>query len=79
MCLKTNYVRCGKPTSGFAGIAGPPALVLALVVGAALIIVWILSFQTHTYHHAEFMVRISIVPIGLGWAALVWQLTGRFE
>jgi len=51
---------------------------LALVVGAALVIVWILSFQTHTYHHAEFMVRISIVPIGLGWAALVWQSTERF-
>ncbi|HKY60754.1 MAG TPA: hypothetical protein VJP59_07055 [Gemmatimonadota bacterium] len=47
---------------------------LALLTGAAVVFAWIFLFQHHTFIHASMMVRISIVPIALGWAALVWQL-----
>lgn len=47
---------------------------LAFVIGAASIPVWTVILQTHTFMHADFMVRILIVPISLGWAAMLWQL-----
>jgi hypothetical protein len=30
--------------------------------------------QTHTFEHADFMARMLIVPIALGWGALGWQV-----
>ena len=50
---------------------------LAAAAGSLIVISWILLFQTHTFGHAVFMVRMLIVPISLGWAALAWQLVGR--
>ena len=47
---------------------------LAFVIGAASIPIWTVILQTHTFMHADFMVRILIVPISLGWAAMLWQL-----
>lgn len=47
---------------------------LAFVVGAASVPAWCLLLPEHTYEHVFFMVRIMIVPISLGWAALFWQL-----
>lgn len=47
---------------------------LAFVIGAASIPVWTVLLQTHTFMHADFMTRILIVPISLGWAAMLWQL-----
>jgi hypothetical protein len=52
---------------------------LALVAGTAIVAAWIFLFQRHTYSHASFMIRISIVPIALGWAALFWQLRARLR
>jgi len=49
---------------------------LALMTGAAIVLGWIFLFQHHSFIHAFMMVRISIVPIALGWAALLWQLAG---
>ena len=46
----------------------------AFVIGAASIPVWTFILQTHTLQHAGFMTRILIVPISLGWAAMLWQL-----
>lgn len=50
---------------------------LALVVGAAGIIGWVLLLQTHTYFHARFMVRILMAPVALGIAAAVWALVAH--
>lgn len=50
---------------------------LELVVfglGASTVPAWILALPTHTSMHAGFMSRILIVPIVLGWAALLRQL-----
>ena len=47
---------------------------LAFVIGAASIPAWTVILQTHTFMHADFMTRILIVPISLGWAAVLWQL-----
>lgn len=51
----------------------------AFAMGALVIIGWIMLFQTHTYVHSFFMVRILIVPISLGWGALAWQLIFTFK
>ena len=50
---------------------------LAFVIGAASIPVWTTILQSHTFMHADFMVRILIVPISLGWASMLWQLWSR--
>lgn len=55
----------------------PLSDLLALLGGAAIVLAWIFLFQHHTFIHAFMMVRISIVPIALGWAALVWQVRLR--
>jgi hypothetical protein len=47
---------------------------LAFAMGAVVIVSWVLLFQKHTSVHSGFIVRILIVPISLGWAALAWQL-----
>ena len=47
---------------------------LAFAIGAASIPAWTFILQTHTFMHAGFMTRILIVPISLGWAAMLWQL-----
>lgn len=52
---------------------------LAFVIGAASIPVWTIILQTHTFMHADFMTRILIVPISLGWAAMFWQLRLRHK
>jgi hypothetical protein len=49
-----------------------------LAAGVGIFIGWVLCAQTHTYEHAVFMVRIEIIPIALGWAALVWVSATRF-
>lgn len=46
----------------------------AFAVGAGSIPVWTFILPVHTFIHAGFMSRILIVPISLGWAALLWQL-----
>jgi hypothetical protein len=46
---------------------------LAFAAGASVIVVWTMAFPTHTIRHL-WMVRILIVPIALGWGALLWQL-----
>jgi len=47
---------------------------LAFIIGAASVPSWTVILQTHTFMHADFMTRILIVPISLGWAAMLWQL-----
>jgi hypothetical protein len=56
---------------------GRLADLLAAATGSVIVAIWILLFQTHTFGHAVFMVRMLIVPISLGWTALAWQLVGR--
>ena len=46
----------------------------AFALGAGAIFGWTVILPTHTFIHAIFMTRILIVPISLGWAALLWQL-----
>lgn len=48
---------------------------LAFIIGATSIPIWTLILQTHTFMHAGFMARILIVPISLGWASMLWQLS----
>jgi hypothetical protein len=48
---------------------------LAFAIGPVVVVCWVYLFQKHTYIHSDFIVRILIVPISLGWAALTWQLT----
>lgn len=47
---------------------------LAFVAGAAVIGLWMVMFQNHTWIHADFMARTLIVPTALGFGALLWQL-----
>jgi len=56
---------------------GRLADLFAAATGSLIVVIWILLFQTHTFGHAVFMVRMLIVPISLGWTALAWQLVGR--
>jgi hypothetical protein len=46
---------------------------LAFAAGAAVISVWIFVLPIHTVRHTPWMVRILLVPMALGWAALIWQ------
>ena len=46
--------------------------VAAFLVGAAAVAAWVQILPFHTIVHYEWMVRILIVPITLGWAALIW-------
>jgi hypothetical protein len=46
----------------------------AFVIGAASIPTWTVLLQSHTFIHADFMARILIVPISLGWASALWQV-----
>jgi hypothetical protein len=46
---------------------------LAFAAGAGVIVAWIIVFPEHTAGH-EFMARMFIVPIALGWAALACQV-----
>jgi hypothetical protein len=52
---------------------------LVFGAGVGVVVGWVLVFPNHTFIHAGFMVRIMIVPISLGWAALAWQLTARLK
>lgn len=54
-----------------------PSDFAAFAVGGSSVVVWVLLWQTHTTIHAAFMVRILLVPIALGWAALLWVLRSR--
>jgi len=36
---------------------------------------WVLLFPTHTVIHSWLNVRLLILPVSLGFAALAWQLT----
>jgi hypothetical protein len=45
--------------------------------GLAIVTGWALAFQTHTTIHKWWMVRMLLVPLSFGWAALVWQLLVR--
>jgi len=46
--------------------------------GIGVFVGWVVCAQTHTYEHAAFMVRIEIIPIALGWAALAWVSATRY-
>ena len=46
---------------------------LAFTSGPLAVLAWIVLFSTHTYIHADFIVRIMIVPLALGWAGALWQ------
>jgi hypothetical protein len=50
---------------------------LAYLLGAAGIVLWVLLLPEHTAEHAAFMVRILIVPVSLGVAALASALAHR--
>jgi hypothetical protein len=51
----------------------------AFAIGAAGIPIWTFILQSHTFTHADFMARILIVPISLGWAAVLWQIWLKFK
>ena len=48
---------------------------LAMAAGAGIVVVWALTFQTHTTLHKFWMVRMMLVPLSMGWGAVAWQLT----
>jgi hypothetical protein len=43
------------------------------VTGAAVILVWVVALPSHTVAH-EYMVRIMIAPLALGWTAVIVQV-----
>jgi hypothetical protein len=53
----------------------PLSDLLAFAVGAAAMPLWVLLFPTHTVVHSWLNVRLLIVPISLGLAAVAWHLT----
>jgi hypothetical protein len=48
---------------------------LAFAVGASATPLWVLLFPTHTVINSWLNVRLLILPVSLGFAALAWQLT----
>jgi hypothetical protein len=52
---------------------------VAFSVGAGAIVMWTIILPNHTFIHAVFMTRMLIVPIALGWAALLWQIQLRLH
>ena len=50
---------------------------LAFTSGPVAVLAWVVLFSTHTYIHADFIVRIMIVPLALGWGAALWQYRAR--
>jgi hypothetical protein len=48
---------------------------LAFAVGASALPLWVLLFPTHTVIHSWLNVRLLILSVSLGLAALAWQLT----
>jgi hypothetical protein len=46
---------------------------LAFTSGPLAVLAWVVLFSTHTFIHADFIVRIMIVPLALGWGAALWQ------
>jgi len=55
--------------------ARPLSDLLAFAVGASAMPLWVLLFPTHTVVHSWLNVRLLILPVSLGFAALAWQLT----
>ncbi len=53
----------------------PLSDLLAFAVGASAMPLWVLLFPTHTVIHSWLNVRLLILPVSLGFAALAWQLT----
>lgn len=47
---------------------------LGFAAGAAIVLAWILTFQTHSTIHKWWMVRTLLVPLAFGWSAMAWQL-----
>lgn len=47
---------------------------LAFVFASAGVALWISIFPVHTVIHNHWMSRMLLVPIGLGWGGLLWQL-----
>lgn len=43
---------------------------LPCVAGAAIVVMWVAVFPTHSFGHGWFMIRMMLAPIALGWAAL---------
>lgn len=48
-------------------------LFAAHLVGSWAVVAWTILFPEHTRAHAPFMVRMFIVPISLGWSAMLIQ------
>ncbi len=46
---------------------------LGFTAGPVIILAWALTFQSHTTIHKWWMVRMLLVPLSLGWGALLWQ------
>lgn len=46
---------------------------LAFVLGAGIIVVWVFVLPSHTAAHIGFMNRMLVIPVGFGFAALAWQ------
>jgi len=53
----------------------PLSDLLAFAVGASATPLWVLLFPTHTVINSWLNVRLLILPVSLGFAALAWQLT----
>jgi hypothetical protein len=52
---------------------------ISFMIGGASIPIWTFILPRHTFNHADFMVRILIVPMSLGWAAISWQLWLKYR
>lgn len=46
-----------------------------LALASAVVVAWVLALPTHTFFHARFMVRISMAPVALGFAAAFWAVS----
>jgi hypothetical protein len=46
-----------------------------MAAGVGIVLAWTWLFQTHTTLHKFWMVRMTLVPLSLGWGALAWLLT----
>jgi hypothetical protein len=51
--------------------------VTALLLIASIPLLWILLLQTHTYIHADFMVRILVVPLSVAPLPLLWKKSNQ--
>ena len=76
LMVATGLAWLAAAIRGWRGRRTAPGRDVLLLAGVALTpVAWVLALPQHMYMHAEFMVRILVIPISLAPLALIWPGT----